>query len=134
MQPHLYGGLSPKNWEKFDDIGIRHATVQLRKDTWDIIQDGMHRVLHEEHGTAYWLNPKIQMAGKTGTAQNPHGEDHAWFIAYAPYENPKIAVSVLVEHGEHGSTAAAPIAVKLIREFIKHLPSQELLASKNNVN
>jgi penicillin-binding protein 2 len=73
------------------------------------------------------------MAGKTGTAQvigrsgdetqsdrklPRHYKPHAWFVAYAPYENPKIAVSVLVEHGEHGSSAAAPIAGEMIKTYL----------------
>jgi penicillin-binding protein 2 len=132
MQPHLYGGVAPAKWQSFGTGGIQRSTVELRPETWDILQEGMHRVLHGDHGTAHWLNPSIPMAGKTGTAQNPHGKDHAWFIAYAPYENPKIAVAVLVEHGEHGSSTAAPIAVKLIYEFLRMNPSQEYLASHIN--
>ena len=72
------------------------------------------------------------MSGKTGTAQvagrredaangeNDWGEikDHAWFIAYAPREDPRIAVAVIVEHGEHGSSAAAPVAAEIIRFYL----------------
>jgi penicillin-binding protein 2 len=128
IQPHLYGGLTPANWDAFPDANFRQEKVELHPETWDIIQEGMRRVLHGEHGTAQWLNPPTPMAGKTGTAQNPHGEDHAWFVAFAPYQNPKIAVSVLVEHGEHGSTTSAPIAVRLILEFLKRVPAAESIA------
>jgi penicillin-binding protein 2 len=71
------------------------------------------------------------MCGKTGTAQvvgrrdedEGDGEwgpikDHAWFVAYAPCENPEIAVSVIVEHGEHGSSSAAPVAAEMIRVYL----------------
>jgi penicillin-binding protein 2 len=72
------------------------------------------------------------VAGKTGTAQviaqKEQGkklsgltQDHAWFIAYAPVENPRIAVAVLVEHGGHGGGAAAPIARRVIEEYIKNV-------------
>jgi penicillin-binding protein 2 len=57
------------------------------------------------------------VAGKTGTAQNPHGNDHALFIGFAPVEHPRIAVAVLVENAGHGSTAAAPIAQKMLQAF-----------------
>ena len=129
-KPHLYGGLSPVGWQPFTEREYPYETLELHPETWDIIQEGMRLVLHGEKGTAQWLNPQTPMAGKTGTAQNPHGEDHAWFVAFAPYNNPKIAVSVLVEHGEHGSTAAAPIAVKLIQEFLRRTPTEELIAEK----
>ncbi len=52
----------------------------------------------------------IPVAGKTGTAQNPHGEDHAWFMCFAPADNPEVAVAVIVENAGHGSTEAAPVA------------------------
>jgi penicillin-binding protein 2 len=60
--------------------------------------------------------PGLVIGGKTGTAQNPHGEDHAWFIAYAgkPNEPASIAMAVLVENGGHGAAAAAPVAKKMI--------------------
>ena len=64
----------------------------------------------------------ITVAGKTGTAQNPHGEDHAWFIAFAPVEDPRITVTVLVENGGHGSSVAAPIAQKVLSTYFELFP------------
>lgn len=61
----------------------------------------------------------IRVGGKTGTAQTPHGKDHAWFVALAPIEDPHIAVAVFVAHGEHGSSAAAPIARDVIETWAK---------------
>jgi penicillin-binding protein 2 len=61
--------------------------------------------------------PGIEVAGKTGTAQNPHGEDHAWFIAFAPYEDPVIAIAVIVEKGGGGGAIAAPLASKCMEMF-----------------
>jgi penicillin-binding protein 2 len=58
------------------------------------------------------------LAGKTGTAQNPHGEDHAWFIGFAPAEDPAIVAAVIVEGGGHGSTVAAPIAAELVDFYL----------------
>jgi penicillin-binding protein 2 len=52
----------------------------------------------------------IQVAGKTGTAQNSHGDDHAWFMCFAPAENPEVAVAVIIENAGHGSSEAAPVA------------------------
>ncbi len=60
----------------------------------------------------------IIVCGKTGTAQNPHGKDHSVFIAFAPRDNPKIAISVYVEHGEWGARWAAPIASLMIEKYL----------------
>ena len=71
-------------------------------------------------GTGTLANvPGVTVAGKTGTAQNPHGKDHAWFIAFAPVENPKIALAVLVENAGFGGAISAPIARELIKYYIK---------------
>ncbi|MFI3258874.1 MAG: penicillin-binding transpeptidase domain-containing protein [Rikenellaceae bacterium] len=71
----------------------------------------------KEGSSAYWARIKsLDMCGKTGTAQNPHGEDHSTFLSFAPRNNPKIAVSVYVENGGWGSSAALPIA-SLVQEY-----------------
>ena len=62
--------------------------------------------------------PDIPSAGKTGTAQNPHGEDHSLFIMFAPYENPEIAIAVAVENAGYGATAAAPIASLMAEKYL----------------
>ena len=59
----------------------------------------------------------IPVAGKTGTAQNPHGEDHAWFMAYAPAEDPAVAIAIIVENAGSGSSEAAPLAGKWLAAF-----------------
>ena len=60
----------------------------------------------------------IAMCGKTGTAENPHGEDHSVFAAFAPKEHPKIAIAVFVENSGFGSTWAAPIASLMIEKYL----------------
>ena len=60
----------------------------------------------------------LRVAGKTGTAQNPHGKDHAWFIGFAPYKDPQIAVAVIVENGGYGSGKAANIASQIMKTWI----------------
>jgi penicillin-binding protein 2 len=102
---------------------------------WDVISDGMVAVVSGPGGTAYasGVGAKYKFAGKTGTAQvftikqtentrakivEERRRDHAWFIAYAPADDPKIAVSVLVENGGFGAAAAAPIARKVLDAFL----------------
>ncbi len=64
--------------------------------------------------------PGIRICGKTGTAENPHGEDHSVFVAFAPKDNPKIAIAVYVENGGFGSTWAAPIASLMVEKYLKN--------------
>jgi peptidoglycan glycosyltransferase len=80
----------------------------------------MRGVVEDPDGTAYISRLKgIEAAGKTGTAQNPHGEDHAWFIGYAPAEEPEIAIAVLIENAGHGGEVAAPLARDFYREYFE---------------
>ena len=84
-----------------------------------IIVDGMEGVVNESGGTARRARlDSIVVCGKTGTAQNPHGEDHSIFIAFAPKENPKIAIAVYIENAGFGGTWAAPIASLLIEQYL----------------
>ncbi|HAR34488.1 MAG TPA: penicillin-binding protein 2 [Desulfobacter sp.] len=98
-----------------------------------IVRQGLLEVVHGNRGTARQIRlPDVQIAGKTGTAQvfsRKAGEkfdnkklkrtlqDHAWFVCYAPAQDPKIAIAVIIEHGEHGSSAAAPVAQELIHAY-----------------
>lgn len=86
-----------------------------------VVREGMFKAVNGD-GTATNIRSKeLAIAGKTGTAQNPHGEDHALFIAFAPYDNPQIAVSVIVENVGYGSTHAAPIARDLIKTYLNKI-------------
>jgi penicillin-binding protein 2 len=79
----------------------------------------MRRVVEEPGGTARSaLIPGITICGKTGTAENPHGQDHAVFVCFAPMENPKVAMAVYVENSGFGGTWAAPIASLLIEQYL----------------
>lgn len=103
---------------------VINADVKLKKDTVRIVRDGMRDVVNDKGGTAYGSRVAgVSMSGKTGTAQAGSMDkgkdfgDHAWFIAYAPSEDPAIAMSVLVEFGGHGGSQSAPIA-KVITETL----------------
>ncbi len=86
---------------------------------FDIVIEGMYQVYEGEHGTARWYKINdLQICGKTGTAENPHGDNHSVFMAFAPKDNPKIAVAVVVENCGFGSTWAAPIATLMIEKYL----------------
>ncbi len=83
-----------------------------------VVHQGMERVVNGEHGTTRAMAARVsglRVAGKSGTGQNPHGADHAWFTCYAPADAPQIVVTVVVENGGGGSAVAAPIAFAVLR-------------------
>jgi penicillin-binding protein 2 len=82
-----------------------------------MVREGLERVV--EAGTATVAQiPGLKVAGKTGTAENPHGDDHSIFVAYAPVEDPRIAIAVVVENSGFGSRYAAPIASLMIEKYL----------------
>lgn len=104
-----------------DDILSRFKKndTGIEKDHFDLIVQAMRHVYEGEHGTArFYQNDSLPMCGKTGTVQNPHGEDHSMFIAFAPVDTPKIAISVVVENGGYGSTIAAPVATLMMEKYV----------------
>jgi len=144
--------LLPQVAERVEDIYKNRLTeyppvelesVDVSEKTLQIIQGALKGAVNDPHGTgsACWLK-EVKVAGKTGTAQViampedfKRGQinriplkfrDHAWFVAYAPFEDPKISVVVLVEHGGFGASAAAPIAKKVIEKYLNLKPSPSL--------
>lgn len=111
----------------------RNTTID--KKHFETIILGMRDVVEDtELGTSNSAKlDDIVICGKTGTAQNPHGEDHSIFIAFAPMNNPKIALAVYVENGGWGSTWAVPIASLLIEEYLTDSISRPQLEEKIKV-
>ena len=90
----------------------------IGQSTFEVIKKAMSRVVQGVGGTAKAAAVKgVEVCGKTGTAENPHGEPHAWFIGFAPRAQPEVAFAVLVENGGSGSAVAAPIAGKVLRAY-----------------
>lgn len=100
--------------------------ISLKPGTWAMIQKGMRAVVTRGTGRASYI-PYLDIRGKTGTAQNPHGVDHAWFGAIAGYPNqpPSVAVCVFVENGGNGSVVAAPIAKMMLEKALPPLTKPE---------
>ncbi len=118
-QPHAVHGVRDKVHRKIDTIAHASHYVRASANTWKVIREGMRRVVMEPGGTASLARVKgVQVAGKTGTSQNPHGKDHSWFIGFAPFDNPKIAIAVLVENVGYGGTFAAPYAGMCFEQFL----------------
>ena len=116
--PHVVKGYIDDQTEEYVSMEFKEINVGVSQSAFDIVKEGMFLVVNG-HGTATHIRlPDIEICGKTGTAQNPHGKDHAWFVGFAPYENPKIAIAVLVENVGFGGTHAAPIAQKVIKAYL----------------
>ena len=122
--------------------------IPVSRSTLDLVKLGLWRVVNGENGTARGSRlDDIDISGKTGTTQvisrkedDPLPEEdvpihlraHAWFVAYAPSEKPTIAIAVVVEHGEHGSGAAAPIAKEMIKTYLRKTPVNTQVATQNS--
>lgn len=90
------------------------STLDVRPDVIRLIQEGLHDVTKYGTAASSFQGFNVDIAGKTGTAENSHGRDHGWFVAYAPFYNPNIVVAVIVEQGGFGSQSAVPIGRKVL--------------------
>ena len=87
------------------------GTLGVDDSILDVVKQGLYGVTSLAGGTAYWTfyDLPVKVAGKTGTAENPLGENHAWFVGFGPFDNPEIAMAVIVDQGGGGSAVAAPV-------------------------
>jgi penicillin-binding protein 2 len=120
------------------NIAAIHKT-KVDAANFDPIIEGMRRVCYEPGGTGKRAVVEgVTVCGKTGTAQNPHGEDHSVFLAFAPMENPKIAIAVFIENAGFGGVWAAPTAGLMIDKYIhrkvKDKAKEKMIISANLLN
>ncbi|HJV35805.1 penicillin-binding protein 2, partial [Geomonas sp.] len=131
-QPHLVKRVvdsDGKVLKEFQPQVLSRAGI--KPETYRLVKEGLFGVVNEPHGTGGMARlSEVKVAGKTGSSQvvklrTGKGEvpykyrDHALFVAFAPYEKPEVAVAVIVEHGEHGGSAAAPVAGKVLRAYFE---------------
>ena len=117
FKPHLIKAIGDNKIIRDEFLEKNSAGVDSKY--YNVIIDGMSAVVNQPNGTAWYSRiPDIEMCGKTGTVQNPHGKDHSVFVAFAPRDNPKIAIAVVVENAGFGSTWSAPIASLMVEKYI----------------
>lgn len=113
-EPHVLKlVISPQGEVEKRNMPEKEGKVNLPLEAINNLKAGMIGVT--EYGTAKYLNAPVKVAAKTGTSENPIGEDDAWFACFAPAEDPQIAIVVLVENGGYGSVSAMPVAREILK-------------------
>jgi len=115
ITPHFFKGVY--RGQTPDSIRFQRHDVPIKAHYFDLVVDAMQLVVDAGTGIGAQV-PGTVICGKTGTSQNPHGADHSVFIAFAPKDNPQIAIAVVVENAGFGGTWAAPIAGLLIDQYL----------------
>lgn len=128
ITPHIikYVGDSKEIDEKWQK---KNYTMVTDTNIYNSVIEGMSQVVKAGTGRVAQI-PGIEVCGKTGTAQNPHGDDHSVFVCFAPRNNPKIAIAVFVENGGFGSRYAAPIASLMVEKYLTGEVKREDLVKK----
>ena len=114
-RPHLVQRIVDVNGNTVREIKSELlSTLEVDPSVIHHVQEGLHSVTKLGTGTELFAGFPVDIAGKTGTAENSQGRDHSWFVAYGPYKNPNVVVAVIVEQGGFGSVAAGPIARRIL--------------------
>lgn len=122
--PHVLSRVETYEGQLLEGFRDRTEMVHLDRGAWRVLTEALAGVV--ERGTARGARIEgIRVAGKTGTAQNPHGLEHAWFVAYAPVEAPEIVVAAIVEQAGHGGTIAAPMVRRILEEHFGPVVAME---------
>ncbi|OGC12309.1 penicillin-binding protein 2 [candidate division WOR-1 bacterium RIFOXYA12_FULL_52_29] len=116
MRPYIVTEIRKKDGEALYQQGPKEVgVIPGNSETVKVVRDALREVVKRATGRAASV-PGIPAAGKTGTAQNP-GLPHAWFICYAPYDEPEIVIASFVEHGEHGDQSSAHVARDILKWY-----------------
>ena len=115
-------------------FSTRHES-EIERAYFDVTVDGMADAVTRGTCRAINLAPFVEVCGKTGTAENPHGDDHSLFIGFAPKDDPQVAIAVIVENGRFGATNAVPIARLMMQQFFRgEIPESDQWLEKSIIN
>ena len=121
VQPHLAMMYYDRIKERYVHFvpEVDSITV-VPENVWRILRKGMYEVVNKKYGTGYLAKLKdVTLYGKTGTAQNPLGEPHSWFIGFTDTGDEKVAIAVIIEHGGSGGSNAAVVARKVLEHYYR---------------
>lgn len=119
LRPQILGS-AEKRFAKPDTFATQSTEITgISPEVFEIVREGMRQVVAGGTGwrAGVW---RKSGGGKTGTAQNPHGDTHAWYIGFAPFENPEIAIAVIFENGGGGGAVAAPVVGKYLQRYFHY--------------
>ena len=127
-RPHLIRKILKPDGEEVSVTPVVSFRLPFSVSTLEVLNEGLRLVVEGEHGTAKSLrNQRYRLGGKTGTAENPHGDNHAWFVGMAPLEEPEIVVCAIVENAGHGSDVAAPVVKQILDAYMdKKLAAEQV--------
>jgi penicillin-binding protein 2 len=113
-QPHVMREIRDGNNKLIQQFKPTGESVGIKPEFLAAVRRGMREVVTNGTGRAITL-PQVAIAGKTGSAEDDnHGLPHAWWVCFAPYDHPTIAIAVIVENSGHGSENAVPVAKKIL--------------------
>jgi penicillin-binding protein 2 len=117
ITPHLVKAIQDTN-RVYRELKYEKKLTGIDPEYFNIVIDGMQAVIEETRLSQSIRMDSVIICGKTGTVQNPHGADHSAFVAFAPKNNPKIAIAVFIQNAGFGATYAAPIAGLIMEKFL----------------
>jgi len=133
FRPHLLKEIISPDGSGEEITPVISLTLPFSQSTLEILNKSLNLVVQGEHGTAKGIrNISYEISGKTGTAQNPHGNEHSWFVGFAPSESPEIVVVALVENAGHGSEVAAPLTARVIDFYMSRKLNLMAVSSYND--
>ena len=118
-EPYLISGIEAPSGRKIATGRAREMGQAVKHETAQVVGGMMARVVEDGTGAVVAMRG-VKVAGKTGSAENPHGRAHSWFTAFAPVDDPRIVVTVVVENAGAGSEVAGPIARDIIAHLLEH--------------
>jgi penicillin-binding protein 2 len=126
--PHFAKKFSDNKFKVDEKFQVKNS-VRVDKKYFEPVIEGMHKTIFQGTGRKAYV-PGLDICGKTGTSENPHGADHSVFFAFAPKDNPQIAIAVYVENAGFGGDIAAPIASLVIEKYVNGIVERTYLEDR----
>ncbi|MCH8567096.1 MAG: penicillin-binding protein 2 [Balneolales bacterium] len=117
VTPHLISHIEFEDGQTENIVDPPVRIDWMQPNHLKTVQKGMRKAVTDGSGRFYANLRDVPVAGKTGTAQNPHGQNHGWFITYAPFDDPEIVIAVLLQNAGFGSISAAPVAGMMMEQY-----------------